>query len=119
MLKRALSSPGNHVWSACACIEVRDLKTGRLKVFVACVPGASGQLHERRCERVNRIVRKLRVCDVALNAMHRQAPAQRATSSDLDGVAELRLARWFADDAQVDPLATRFEHFDDATCPVH
>ena len=59
------------------------------------------------------ILGELRIGDVTLHAMHRQAAGQRAAAADLDRVAEFLLARRFADDAPVDlltALAQRFDH---------
>ena len=54
----------------------------------ALVPHAAGQLGQRGRERVHRILRQLRVGDVALHAVHRQPAAEGAAAADLDGVAE-------------------------------
>ena len=67
---------------------------------------------------MHRIVGEVRVGDVALHAVHGELARQRAAAADLDHVAERIGARRLADDAPVDLLAARLEHFHDAARAV-
>ncbi len=117
-LKRALSSPGNHVRCARARRDIGDLKGGRLKVLIAVIPGSRGELGERGRHGVNRIVRELRIRDVPLHAVHREPPAQAPPAADLDGVAEQALARRLSHQAPVDGLVAAAQHLDHAASAV-
>ncbi len=56
------------------------------------------------------IVGEVRVGDVTLHAVHRQATGERAATAHLDGVAQHVGAGRLADDAPVDLLVACFEH---------
>src|SRR6185295_7074094 len=102
-----------YIGRASSRIEVGDLEAGGLEVLIALVPGARGELGQGRRESVHRILGELRIRNVPLHAMHREPAGERAATSDLDGVAELLLARRLADDAPVDlltALAQRLDH---------
>ena len=77
------------------------------------------ELGEGGGEAVHRVVGEVRVSDVALHAVHREAPGERTAPSDLDRVAEALVAGGFADHAIVDLLAPRLEHLDDPPGAVH
>ena len=118
MLKRAFSSPGNDVRRAGAGADVRDLERRRLEELVALVPDARGELGQRRRNSVHRIVGQMRIGDVSLHAVHRQLAGERAAAADLDRCRRAHRCSGFADDAPVDLLAARLEHFHDAARAV-
>jgi hypothetical protein len=68
---------------------------------------------------VYRVVGEVRVCDVALHAVHGESSGQRAPTADLDRIAERLVARRLADHAPVDLVAARLEHLHDPARPVH
>ena len=106
---------GDHIRRARSGGNIRDLKSGGLKVLVAIIPDAGGQFRERGRQRVHGIVGQLRIGDVSLNPMDRQTPAQTAASADFDGIAQRVLARGFPDQAPVDALLALAQHFDHPT----
>src|ERR1017187_8645811 len=58
------------------------------------------------------VLAQLRIGDMTLHAVHRQAPRQRAAATDLDGIADAVLAGGLTDDAPVDALAALAQRFD-------
>src|SRR5450755_4988487 len=82
-------------------------------MLIAVVPNPRRQLGKRGRQGMYGVVRELRISDVPLHAMHREAAAQAAASTDFDGIAEKFLARWLADQAPVDrflPLPQYLDH---------
>ncbi len=71
-----------------------------------------GQLGQRRGREMNRVLRQVRVGDVALLAVHGQGAAEGATTAVLDYVAEQGGARRFADDAPVQALVALAQALD-------
>src|ERR1700690_1084278 len=59
-IEARLQFPGDHVRSARAGRQVRDLETRRLKRDIALIPSPRGQFRERGSECMNRIVGGLR-----------------------------------------------------------
>ncbi|MDT4852260.1 hypothetical protein FQZ97_864840 [compost metagenome] len=97
----------NHVARAGARVEVADLPAGGLEVGVAlCVPATGGvdrhQFGQCGRHRVHRVLRQVRVRDVALHAVHRELAAHGAAAAVLDHVAAARDRGGLADDAVVD-----------------
>ena len=66
----------NHVGRAGAGVDIGDLETGRLEIFVALVPDAGRQLGQRRRQAVHRVLGALRVGDMPLHAVHDQPARQ-------------------------------------------
>ena len=77
-----------------ARVEVRHLEGGRLEVLGALIPHAAGELGQRRGQGMDRVLRQLRIGDVALHAVNGEPPAEGAAAADLD-VSPMR-ARWMA-----------------------
>src|SRR5215472_13273564 len=77
-IEARLELPRDHVRSARAGIEVRDLEGSRLEVLGSLVPDVPGELGERRRQGMNGILRQLRVGHVSLYAVYGEAPAERA-----------------------------------------
>ncbi len=61
---------------------------------------------------MHRVACQLRVGDMALHALHQEMTAERAAPAVLYRIAEAFDAGRFADDAEVDAFAARFEHLD-------
>ena len=106
-----LELAGDHVRRAGTRGDVRDLEARGLEVLVARVPARRGELRQRRCEAMHRVVGELRIRDVSLRAMDGQPAGQRSAAPDLDRVAEDLVAARLADDAPVDALAARLRAF--------
>ena len=104
----------DHVVRAGACVDVRDLEAGRLEVLVAAIPLDLDEFGERGQGEVDRVLREVRIRDVALHAPDRQRARERAAAAVLDRVAELRRRGRFADDAVVHRLVARTQRLDDA-----
>ena len=113
-IESCLQFAGNDVRCTGAGIQVRDLESGRLEEFVALIPCAARQFGKRRCQHVHGILGELRVGHMPLHAVHRQAPGEGSTPTDLDRVTDLQFAGGLADDAPVHGLAPRFQRLDDA-----
>ncbi len=64
---------------------------------------------------MHRIVGELRIRDVPLNPVYRQAPAQAAATADFDGIAQRVLARGLADQTPVNALLALAQHLDHPT----
>ncbi len=109
----------NHIRRAGARVQIRHLEGGGLEVFVPLVPFTAGQFGQRRRERMDRVHGQVRIGDMALGAVHRESPRQRAAASDLDGVPERGVAGRLPDDAPVDPIAAPQQGFDDPLGAVH
>ena len=112
-LKRAFSSPGITFGAPVPAVQVADLEGRRLEMLGAGIPGARRQFDQRGRDAMDRIVGAIRVRDVALDAVHREASRQRAAPADADRVAEAALAGRLADHAVVDALAARPQRLDD------
>ena len=67
---------------------------------------------------MNRVARKMRIGDVALDAFDNQLAGQAAATAILDHVAEALDRGRFADDAVVNTLATRLEGLNDGNGAV-
>ena len=117
-LNTASQFAGHHVVGAGAGVEVGDLKRGRRERVVALVPTRRREFGQRRCERVDRIARQVRIGDVTLHAVHVQVPGQRAAPTDADQVAEALFRRRLADHAPVDALAAAAKFLGDAAHAV-
>src|SRR4029453_4220640 len=89
------------------------LGAGVREQFVGGVPAGGGELRERRCEAMHRVVGKLWIRDVSLRAMDGQPARQRSAASDFVCVAEDFVTAGLADGAPVDVLVARLERFDD------
>ena len=83
--------------------QLEDLHRARREKGVAFVPARRHQLGEGGREAVRRIVRALGVGDVALDALDRDPPGERASPPRLVGVAQHRLARRLDDQRAVEP----------------
>ena len=92
----------DHVAGAGAGMDVRHLPGGRLEVRVAAVPFDADQLGERRRDEMDRVLRQVRVGDVALHAEDAQLAAERAAAAVLDRVADALDRGRLADDAVVE-----------------
>src|SRR4030081_1601856 len=60
--------------------NIRHLETGGLEMLVAMIPGSRREFGQGGRQRMHRVVGELRVGDVPLNSMYREAPAQAAAS---------------------------------------
>ena len=109
VLKRKLKSidelARDDVAGAGAGVDVRHLPRGRREVGVAAVPLDADQLGEQRRGEVDRVLRQLRIGDVALHAADAQLARERAAAAVLDRVAEPAHRRRLADDAVVEARA--------------
>ncbi len=85
-----------------AGVDVRHLPGGRLEVRVAAVPVDADQLGQGRRDQVDRVLRQLRIGDVALHAEDAQLAAEGAAAAVLDRVAEALDRGRLADDAVVE-----------------
>ena len=94
-------------------MDVADLPRGRREEGVALVPFDGGQIRQRRREQVDRVLRELRIGDVALHTLDGQAPAERAAPAVLDHVAAARERSRLADDAVVELLTARLQRLTD------
>ncbi len=95
----------NHVRRAGAGMDVRHLPRGRRIVFVALVPLDRGQFGQCRHGQVDRVLRHVRIGDVALHAVDHQLAGHGAAAAVLDHVADLLHRGRFADDAVVELFA--------------
>ena len=90
MLKTSRTSPG---MTFAAGLPTSTLTTSRFDGSKSGPPASSGgamQGGENRGERANRIVGEMRIGDMALPPVQREAPGQRSAPSVLDRVAERR-----------------------------
>ncbi len=97
-----------------APVPALRLETWKLvgwKCFRALIPATARELGERGGESVHGILGQLRIGDVTLNAMHREASAQRAAPTDLDRVPDGSLAGGLPDDTPVDALTALAQGF--------
>ena len=63
---------GNHIVRACAGMNIGDLETGGLEVFIALIPFGFNQLLDRRSSDMNWIFTKMGVGDMRLNTFDPQ-----------------------------------------------
>ena len=110
---------GDDVRRAGAGGDVRDLEAGGREGRVAGVPGAARQGVERSEHRVDGVRGGVRVRDVALHAVHREASVEGPAAADAYDVAEALAGGGLADDAPVDGRAPLLKMLDDLHCPVH
>ena len=78
----------NDVGGACSGIHVRRLPARGRKILVAAVPVHRGQLGDGRCDKMDRILRQVRIGDVALHATDDERPGKRAAAAVFDHVAQ-------------------------------
>src|SRR5215831_12104644 len=78
---------GDHVACSSAGMDVAHLPTGRREELIAVVPFDRDQFGQCGSQRVNRIFRKLRVCDVALYSFDGELSAHRASAAIFNHVA--------------------------------
>ena len=106
-LKTRRASAGDHVGRGIADVDGHDLEVRGIEIGAAGVERRVEQRAHRRPEPPQRIVGDVRIGDVALRAMQRQPPGQRAAPAVLDRVAERCDAGRLADDAMVEGFAAR------------
>jgi hypothetical protein len=105
---------GDDVVGAGAGVDVGDLEAGGREVVVAQVPLLGAEAGQGRGESMHRVVRELRVGDVALAAVDAEHAVEAAAAAVLDDVAQAGLAGGLAHQAVVDALVALAEALDDA-----
>ena len=108
---------GDHIVAAGTRLDIRNLHAGGREELIPPIPLRRDQLRQRRHRPVNRIIRQMRIGDVALHTVHRQIGGNRAASAILYHVTDDFRAGRFADQAIVQAFATRhqpFNHFNRA-----
>ncbi len=95
-----------------AGVDVGNLETGRREEVVAVVPVLGGQFGQGRGSEVDRVLRQVRIGDMALHAAYGQLGAEGATTAVLDHVTDQGGARRLADDAPVQTLLARRQALD-------
>ena len=108
-VKQHLELAGDHVISAGAGVDVRDLEAGWREVLVALVPALGAELAQCRHCAMHRVIREMRIGDMPLLAVYSQTAAEAATAAVFDDVAEPLMARRLADHSEVDALIARRE----------
>ncbi len=63
---------GDHIVTAGARLDVGNLHAGRREELISLIPLGRDQLVQRWHRPVNRVIRQMRIGDVALHAMHHQ-----------------------------------------------
>src|SRR5690606_21852599 len=99
----------NDVGRAGSTVDVRHLPRRRHVVFVAVIPFLAGEFGQSRYRQMDRILRQMRIGDVALDSLDGQATGHRAAPTVLDHVAERVDRGRFADDAVVELLPARLQ----------
>ena len=96
-----------------ATLDFDHLKTGRRKMLIAVVPYNVVKFRENRRKASNRIVGKLRVCDMSLYAFDAQHAAQRTSPADSYGIAKFVLTGRFTQNTPVDPFISILQRLND------
>src|SRR6202044_2895815 len=94
----------NDVVRGVSDVDGGDFKVRGLEIGVAPIERRRKERRQRRRERTDRILRDLRIGDMALAAVDCEPSIQRAAPAVLDRVAERADACRLADDAMVEKL---------------
>ena len=96
----------HHVGGPCAALNVRDLESGGRKVLIPLIPAGRGEFTDDSAKPVNRVIGKVRIGNVPLDAPDLKRPAKRAPSTVFYDIPQALGAGGFANQAPVDHVSS-------------